>query len=51
MKRKKRFTKLGILEGHKIYENPKTFDEIWISKGQLFKIDKEGNVYPIKQKE
>lgn len=50
MKKSKRFTRKGVIEGFRLYENPKTWEEVWIIQGQLYKIDRYGDVIPIKMK-
>lgn len=50
MEKKKRFTRIGVIEGYKIADKKDTQSEIWIINDKLHTIDKDGNVYVVRWK-
>ncbi|MGM7685261.1 hypothetical protein ACSVDA_24455 [Cytobacillus sp. Hm23] len=49
MKKTRRFTQTGEIEGFKLYELD-NYDEIWIVKGSLYRIDRKGEMHLISQR-
>ncbi|MGM7685182.1 hypothetical protein ACSVDA_24055 [Cytobacillus sp. Hm23] len=50
MKKARRYTRAGVIDGFKLYEL-NNYDEIWIVKGILYRIDGKAEMHIIGQRQ